>query len=70
MAKKIDFRHDDPETYMNLPAEAFTDMTPAQAADILEKQVARYHKGGDFAPRPFLGRALELALQALREKET
>lgn len=69
MGKKIDFRNDDPETYMNLPAEAFKDMTPEQAADILEKQVARYHKGGEFAPRPYLGRALELALQALREKD-
>lgn len=70
MAKRIEdinFATDEPLTYLNEPAKFFENMTREQAADILEKQVQRYHKGGEFSPRPHLGRALEIALEALRQ---
>ena len=44
-------------------------MSNEQAADILEKQLERYNKGGLYSPRPHLGKALELAVKSLRESK-
>lgn len=35
----------------NLPDEAFEQMTNKQAAELLQRQVDSYYRGGDFRPR-------------------
>lgn len=42
-------------------------MSKQQALDILQKQIDAYHRGGEWAPRDHFGRALEIAVDALRE---
>lgn len=65
--KNVDFKTVDYYEVMHTPSEVFEDMTYAQAADILQKQVDAYHEGGKNSPRAHYGKALELAVEALRK---
>ena len=65
----IDFRSMDFHDIERLPEKYFVGMTNKQAADILQKQVDAYHRGGEYRPRKHLGRALEIAVELLRKYE-
>lgn len=67
--KDIDFKTVDMYDIIHMDKEFFEGMSNEQAADILEKQLERYHKGGLYSPRPHLGKALELAVKSLRESK-
>lgn len=67
--KGVDFKTVDYYEVIHTPPEVFEDMTYTQAVDILQKQVDSYHEGGVNSPRAHFGKTLELAVEALREKE-
>ena len=67
--EEIDFASMDFHDIERLPERYFTRMTNKQASDILQKQVDAYHRGGDYRPRKHLGRALEIAVELLRNNE-
>lgn len=65
--KNVDFKTVDYYEVMHTPPEVFEDMTYTQAADIIQKQVDSYYEGGKNSPRAHYGKALELAVEALRK---
>lgn len=67
--EQLNFASMDFHEIERLPEECFARMTNKQAADILQKQVDAYHRGGDYRPRKHLGRALEIAVDLLRRYE-
>ena len=67
--KDIDFKTVDMYDIIHMDKEFFEGMSNEQAADILEKQLKRYNKGGLYSPRPHLEKALELAVKSLRESK-
>lgn len=67
--KDIDFKTVDMYDIIHMDKEFFEGMSNEQAADILEKQLKRYNKGGLYSPRPHLGKALELAVKSLRKSK-
>ena len=67
--KDIDFKTVDMYDIIHMDKEFFEGMSNEQAADILEKQLERYNKGGLYSPRTHLGKALELAVKSLRESK-
>ena len=67
--KDIDFKTVDMYDIIHMDKEFFEGMSNEQAADILEKQLKRYNKGGLYSQSPHLGKALELAVKSLRESK-